>query len=1248
MAFIHRSCLAFCAALLFGTGGCSSEHPVSLVSTSAAGTPSGARPPKVSKPKLLVDASGHKRFQTPAAPKAASGEVLVKFRASAVSAASARISARLGQATSALKLVRELLQDRSDVTSAKALRKRLPSAARLPSRSSASRVATPSDSVYTLHVAERSGRSLEQLVRELEASPEVEWAEPNYLLELHAVPNDALFSTQSHHYQMNAPAAWDVTTGSHDVVVAIIDTGVDIDHPDLAANIWQNPGEIAGDGIDNDLNGYIDDVNGWDFVSIASNQVAAGEDAAPPDNNPRDFNGHGTHVSGIVGAVGNNGQGTAGVAWQVSLMPLRAGYQTIEGGGSLQLSDVADALMYAADNGADIVNMSFGTPAVSRTLRLAIDYAVAHGVVLVGSAGNENSSVPAYPAAFHDVIAVAATDGAVQRASYSNFGAWVDLAVPGTNINSTSIGGGFQELTGTSMAAPIVAGSAALIKSAHPTWDRQAISRQLLGAALALDEYNEYHEGQLGAGRIDLALSVGSSINTPKFAGVSFHVSEQTGDYDGELEQDEVFQVVSSVRGFGSADPASAPSVSASLTTTDPFIDALETEALYDGVPFRKSVSNSASPFLFRVSPNAPADHVAEFQLSLSSGGASFVRSLKLPLQPSFRKPERIEVEAVFDKVVETLPDGRLLVILDQDASPQGIFATVRSLDGHWSPAQRLSGSAGNAHEPDVTLDAAGNVHVVYQRNVGSWDNEIFYVRYDAATDSWSPEEAVTTQAKIFGMEYLPTDYEIAVTDDGTRHVVWADTRSGQPELYYAFNSGSGFQEQAVAALPSNIIQFEAELVSLGGVQLRLFQKLNSGGFEFDCAAMHANGATWTSAHPVTCFYDALSAFALGGEAYRVVKQSAWASPLELARYNGTDWVVEQTLAANQTGRAGTMNTRMAMRASASGGFDLVAATRNDFTFGDVLSQRSGVFGSSQVQPLNNSQFVSYLMPQLAIDGDGKSHSVVDALHPMALSPSFLLLEALGTEHFTNDAVPAERLPTRPTVTDGGDTTADPTTLAVTFSSSHPAGIRYFEYAVGTAPGLADVRDWQTTTATAFSIDIEDTPLLPGQAYYVSARAVSNAVYSSVIGASDGIRLQDQCVPECSQKECGDDGCGGSCGTCDGGAICSSEGLCSSSCVSGAAWAPGIAYAVGDRVTFNGTVYKARQNHTSVVGWEPTSATQLWHIPNSCAGSEWAPQTEYFVGSQVSYQGANYEALVAHTSEPTWTPAGTPSLWQAL
>ena len=294
------------------------------------------------------------------------------------------------------------------------------------------------------------------------------------------VPNDPRYAEQWSLPLMKLPQAWAIEKGNPNVVIAIIDSGIDYRHDDLAPKTWTNPGEIPENGLDDDGNGYVDDVHGWDFTD-APNLQAEG-DFKEGDNEPIDESGHGTHVAGIAGALPDNGIGIAGVAWHCPLMPVRAGL-SLGGNSRMQDDDSAAAIVYAADNGASIINMSWGSAQRSFIIQDAIDYAYARGAVLIAAAGNSQKAMAIFPAAYRKVIAVASTEQHQQRFYQSNFGASVDIGAPGNVILSTQINNNYRLLTGTSMAAPHVAGVAALIRAKRPALTHEEVRHILITTA---------------------------------------------------------------------------------------------------------------------------------------------------------------------------------------------------------------------------------------------------------------------------------------------------------------------------------------------------------------------------------------------------------------------------------------------------------------------------------------------------------------------------------------------------------------------------------------------------------------------------------------------------------------------------------------------------------------------------------------------------------------------------------------------
>ncbi len=328
-----------------------------------------------------------------------------------------------------------------------------------------------------------AGADVLQTVAQLTGRPGIAYAEPNYIQYADATPNDPDFDQLwglhntgqtggADDADIDGPEAWDITTGSGSIVVGVIDTGVDYTHEDLFDNMWVNAAESAGtDGIDDDGNGWIDDIYGWDFYNN--------------DSDPFDDNGHGSHTSGTIGAVGNNGVGVVGVNWDVQIMALKF----LSAGGSGPTDAAVEAVDYARTMGAQLTSNSWGGGGFSQALYDAIEASGAADMLFIASAGNSNRDAdasPSYPAAYDvdSIISVAATDDKDARASFSNWGlTTVDLAAPGVSVLSTTPGNTYGTKSGTSMAAPHVAGVAALAWGLAPSAPYAEIKAAILDGA---------------------------------------------------------------------------------------------------------------------------------------------------------------------------------------------------------------------------------------------------------------------------------------------------------------------------------------------------------------------------------------------------------------------------------------------------------------------------------------------------------------------------------------------------------------------------------------------------------------------------------------------------------------------------------------------------------------------------------------------------------------------------------------------
>jgi len=349
-----------------------------------------------------------------------------------------------------------------------------------------------------VEVAVPDGREF-ALADALARAPGVRFAEPDYFAQAELIPNDPRWADQWGPQRIGADQAWDRVPAVHGLMIAVLDSGITLDHSDLKARIWTNPGEIPDNGIDDDQNGKIDDVHGWHFYTCVGPGTCPGQ-----DNNIRDDygHGHGTQVAGIIAADSNNGIGIAGLAWQATILPVKV----LDEFGSGAYSDIAEGIVYATDNGATILNLSLGGSDPSETLRAAVHYALNRNRVVIAAAGNNGKAIQ-YPAAIEGVIAVGATDRADQQASFSNGGPELDLVAPGVDILSTSrYYDGYFVASGTSFAAPHVAGVAALVWAAAPALTALQVRETLEQTAVDLGPVG-YDTGT-GYGRLDAAAAI--------------------------------------------------------------------------------------------------------------------------------------------------------------------------------------------------------------------------------------------------------------------------------------------------------------------------------------------------------------------------------------------------------------------------------------------------------------------------------------------------------------------------------------------------------------------------------------------------------------------------------------------------------------------------------------------------------------------------------------------------------------------
>ena len=957
------------------------------------------------------------------------------------------------------------------------------------------------------HLRVRPDTDIEQFCNELQTDPAVEWAEPHYYRYTQdTTPNDPNYGDQWHLPVIGAPRAWDDTVGSRDVVIAVIDTGVDWGHPDLSANIWQNVDE-SEDGTDTDGNGFVDDIRGWDFVDVPAGEGYEGEDSNEPDNDPNDFHGHGTHVSGIIGAVGNNNLGVSGVCWDVQIMPLRAGYTNSDGYGVLESQAIADALSYAADNGAHIVNMSFGGTDISEVEREAIDYCVAAGVVLIAASGNSSTDEPHFPARLDGVLSVAAITNLKLRADFSNYGIWIDIAAPGHSINSTTIGGGYGMMSGTSMACPVVAGVAGLIKAKNPGWDADQIKLQLKVSASALNLYNPDFVNLLGAGQVraDTALTVSQGL--VKFGVVSLWPQEMSVVPDGLLGAGELVELRPSVKNFGSFQQA----ISVSLDTQDPYVTVLDGSSIVGDVNTGYIETEWDDPFLIYIEPNIPEDHTALLELRIFMNGSTPVGidEMRLNLNPMLGPPLVVEGhsgEVYYGKpqLLYEPQDDRITVLYQSYGSENEVYVKA-GIPPNITEFVHISDdpTLNSCRNYRTAIGSDGKIHVIFYATFELFDGELFYVQYDPNTNNWTSPYQLTTDASfhdsfdIFGMEQVKS--AIAVDPDGNPHVVWVDFRNNdEAEFYHISHNGTIWSSEDMITTPPNEPSMPKLEFDTDGTGYLFWPQLQ----EASIYMTKMEEGVWGIPSPVLATdYPDLCVAVDSQDVVHLTYHHPTGSEISYSNLYQQVWSTPETV------MSGT-NIFYAPFDLAVGPGDLlhfVRAANPDYITGGatqlhyMCKDESG-WSENRAVTFERTGITSS-SPTLTLDSDGEIYiAVADDAEP------HIWFHGIDIILMTSNHDPTWQAE-QPVVTDNGDITS-PYQIQVSWSSSHDSGIEEYEYSVGTAPGQIDIQPWLwAATSTNVTIDLSQTPMQPNQKYYVNVRALNGLGYWSAVGTSDGIKF---------------------------------------------------------------------------------------------------------------------------------------------
>jgi subtilisin family serine protease len=442
----------------------------------------------------------------------------------------------------------------------------------------------------------------------LKNSPEVEWAEPKFVYELEYTPNDPSYASQWNLSKIGASLAWDVTKGDTNVIIGIIDTGVDWDHPDLAANIWMNRDEISNNGIDDDSNGFIDDIRGWDFGGLHGD----------PDNDPmEDRPDHGTHVAGISSAVTDNGIGIASIGFNSKIMAVKTTVDDERGPNGPYILFGYEGIIYAAENGAKVINCSWGGGGYSIFGQDAIYYAVSKGALVVCSSGNDNSSQPYYPSFYDGVLSVGSTNSSDIRSGFSNYGAEVDVMAPGSSIYSTWMNNTYTTLGGTSMSSPLAAGLAALVFAQFPGYSPLQVGEQVRVNSDNIDGINPAYTNLIGYGRINAHNSV-SNTNSISVRATNFNFTDEApgGNGDGIFEPGETLTVVVNFTNFLS--PTS--NLQITLESKNNYSTIVNGSFSAGARATLEEFNNNSNKFTFTLSNSLPANSNLSFLLNYNDG----------------------------------------------------------------------------------------------------------------------------------------------------------------------------------------------------------------------------------------------------------------------------------------------------------------------------------------------------------------------------------------------------------------------------------------------------------------------------------------------------------------------------------------------------------------------------------------------------------------------------------------------------
>ncbi len=455
------------------------------------------------------------------------------------------------------------------------------------------------------HATYSGNANIETVINALLADDNIAYVEPSYIHSTFYTPNDPSYNLQFYLPKVKAPEAWDVLKNSSNVIIGIVDSGSELAHEDLAANIYYNTADPVN-GIDDDGDGYIDNYAGWDLCGASASTMIS-------DNDPNVKSkaaDHGVHVSGIAGAVSNNSIGVASLAYNPKLLIVKAGADD----NSTSIYKGYEGIKYAADKGAFIINCSWGGVGGGQFGQEMVDYAISKGCLVIAAAGNSANSTPIYPAAFDGVLAVANLNADDTKGSASNYGTYVDISAPGQSIYNTVYNNSYAYYSGTSMAAPLVASAAALLKAKYPNYTGLQIGELLRATADNIDTKNPNYINLLGKGRLNIYRALTENAASIRYQNISI-----TDQSFGNRAPGTTIALQFVLKNF--LQPVT--NLNVNISCNSPYLDVLD-QNISTGNFNTLETKSGIGPVRVKILTTAPENHLVTFTLKYTSNNGGY------------------------------------------------------------------------------------------------------------------------------------------------------------------------------------------------------------------------------------------------------------------------------------------------------------------------------------------------------------------------------------------------------------------------------------------------------------------------------------------------------------------------------------------------------------------------------------------------------------------------------------------------